>query len=133
MKLVVDTNVFVSAALKNTSWPGETLRWLDRYGGLLKTDLTESEILSVLARPRISTKITPIVLFNVRRLLAEAETVLISETIAACRDPDDDKFLALAVNGNADAIITGDADLLDLHACRGIPIITPAAFCNARA
>jgi len=59
--------------------------------------------------------------------------VLISETIAACRDPADDKFLALAVNGRADVIITGDADLLDLHNCRGIPIITPAAFCHARA
>jgi len=59
--------------------------------------------------------------------------VLISETIAACRDPADDKFLALAVNGRADVIITGDADLLDLHNCRGIPIITLAAFCHARA
>ena len=30
---------------------------------------------------------------------------------AACRDPKDDKFLELAVNGRADVIVSGDADL----------------------
>ena len=49
-----------------------------------------------------------------RRLFAQAERVIITETITACRDPDDDKFLELAVNGRADVIITGDDDLLVL-------------------
>lgn len=44
MRLVVDTNVFVSAALKQASWPGNVVRWLDLYGGLLKTDVTEGEL-----------------------------------------------------------------------------------------
>lgn len=42
------------------------------------------------------------------------------------RDADDDKFLALAVTGQADAIISGDRDLLDLVSHEGIPILTPA-------
>jgi predicted nucleic acid-binding protein len=42
------------------------------------------------------------------------------------RDADDDKFLALAVTGQADAIISGDRDLLDLLFHEGIPILTPA-------
>ena len=42
MRLVVDTNIFVSAALKRVSWPGMVLRWLDAYGGLLKTGASES-------------------------------------------------------------------------------------------
>ena len=42
------------------------------------------------------------------------------------RDVDDDKFLALAVTGQADAIISGDRDLLDLVSYEGIPILTPA-------
>jgi predicted nucleic acid-binding protein len=46
----------------------------------------------------------------------------------ACRDPTDDKFLELAVSGNADLILSGDKDLLTLHPFRGIPIVTPAAF-----
>lgn len=69
---------------------------------------------------------------QLRGMLAAAELVTIAEHVAACRDPDDDKFLELAVNGNADAIISGDADLLSLDTFRGIPIITAAAFARAR-
>ena len=54
--------------------------------------------------------------------------VTIVERIAACRDPTDDKFLELAVNGRADLIVSGDADLLVLDTFRGIPIITPAVM-----
>lgn len=36
MRVVIDINVFVSAALKGVSWPGQTLRWLGDYGGMLK-------------------------------------------------------------------------------------------------
>jgi predicted nucleic acid-binding protein len=53
---------------------------------------------------------------------------MITERIVACRDPTDDKFLELAVSGNADLILSGDKDLLTLHPFRGIPIVTPAAF-----
>jgi putative PIN family toxin of toxin-antitoxin system len=132
MRLVVDTNIFVSAALKDASWPANTLRWIDRYDGLLKSDTTEEEILAVLRRPRIAPKVAPIFLANVRRILGAAELVPIIERVAACRDPHDDKFLELAVNGNADVIVSGDEDLLALDSFRGIPIITPAAFGRAQ-
>ena len=45
-----------------------------------------------------------------------------------CRDPKDNKFLEVAVHGRADAILTGDADLLDLNPFRGITILTPRAY-----
>jgi uncharacterized protein len=133
MRLVADTNIFVSAALKQASWPGMVVRWLDQYGGLLKTSVTEREVMEVLQRPRIAPKVEPRFLDNLRQMLAAAELVTITEHIARCRDPDDDKFLELAVNGRADAIISGDNDLLALDTFRGIPIITPAAFGHARA
>ncbi len=41
MRGVVDTNVFFSAALKESSWPGMIIRWLDEFGGLLKSTATE--------------------------------------------------------------------------------------------
>ena len=56
----------------------------------------------------------------------------IIEAVSGCRDPDDDKFLELAVNGRADVIVSGDEDLLALDTFRGIPIITPAAFGRAQ-
>jgi putative PIN family toxin of toxin-antitoxin system len=132
MRLAIDTNVFVSAALKDASWPAETLRWLARYGGLLKSAATEHEVKAVLARHRLAPKITSLFLDQVSALLPTAEQVAISIAIAECRDPKDDKFLELAVNGHADVTISGDADLLVLDSFRDIPIITPAAFARAR-
>jgi len=133
MRLVVDTNVFVSAALKELSWPGNTIRWIGSYGGLLKTGVTEQEVMAVLRRPRLAPKIAPFFLDNLRRMFAVAELVTIVEPVTGCRDPDDDKSLELAVNGRVEVIVSGDVDLLVLDSFRGIPIITPVAFGHARA
>jgi putative PIN family toxin of toxin-antitoxin system len=132
MRLVVDTNVFVSAALKQTSWSGDLIRWVEKYGGLLKTAATERDVIQVFQRPRIAAKIAPLFLANVYRLFAAAGLVTITENVAHCRDPKDDKFLELAINGHADVIVSGDNDLLILDTFWGIPIITPAAFGHAR-
>jgi hypothetical protein len=43
MRLVVDTNVFVSAALNEASWPANTVRWIGQFGGLLKTADTDGK------------------------------------------------------------------------------------------
>ena len=51
MRLVLDTNVFVSAALKVNSLPFLVVRWIDRHGGLLKSAATEQELLAVLSAP----------------------------------------------------------------------------------
>ncbi len=45
-----------------------------------------------------------------------------------CRDPDDDTVLAVAIAGQAEAIISGDTDLLDLKEYRGIPILSATEF-----
>ena len=131
MRLVVDTNVFVSAALKESSWPGHTIRLIAKYGGLLRSAATEDELIAVLQRPRFAGKIAPFFIDGVRRMLADAELVAISERVPLCRDPGDDKFLELAVNGAADLIVSGDDDLLSMRAVRDIPIVTPVAFVRA--
>jgi uncharacterized protein len=59
---------------------------------------------------------------------AAVEHVADVPRIIACRDPKDDKFLGLAVAGAADAIVTGDDDLLVLHPFRGIEIVRPTAI-----
>lgn len=128
MRLVVDTNVFVSAALKRNSLPYHVVRWIERHGGLLKSAATERQLLDVLGRPYIVGITIPDLREGIIRMLTIAELVPISERITVCRDPTDDKFLELAVNGHADLIVSGDGDLLVLHPFRGIPIITPAAF-----
>lgn len=131
MRLVVDTNVFVSAALKDSSWPAHTIRWLSKYDGLLKSVAVEEELFAVLQRPRFTDKIAPFFIEEVQRIFASAELIAITERVAQCRDPEDDKFIELAVNGRADLIISGDGDLLSLGTVRDIPIVTPAAFVRA--
>ena len=61
-------------------------------------------------------------------ILNDAVWVEIQESVMACRDPKDDKFLALAVDGQADFIVTGDRDLLVSNPFRGIAIVQPEEF-----
>jgi uncharacterized protein len=95
-------------------------------GVLLKTTIRES--FTTLARPRLAPLIPPRFRDWLSEVLAAAELVTITDRITACRDPRDDKFLELAVNGRANLIISGDADLLALNPFREIPIVTPATF-----
>jgi len=48
--------------------------------------------------------------------------------VRACRDPKDDKFLEVALNGESGLILTGDTDLLALHPWREIAIVSPAEY-----
>jgi putative PIN family toxin of toxin-antitoxin system len=69
---------------------------------------------------------------DIRNFLAAltrgAEWVEVRVQIATCRDPKDDKFLEVAVSGNATHIITGDTDLLALNPYHGIQILPPHRF-----
>jgi uncharacterized protein len=128
MRVVVDTNVLVSAALKQQSMPGMAVLLVERRGGLLKSLATEQQQFEVVARPRLASLIDPETQAWLKKLMAAAELATITDHIAACRDPTDDKFLELAVNGHANLIVSGDGDLLALNPFRDIPIVTPAAF-----
>jgi putative PIN family toxin of toxin-antitoxin system len=61
-------------------------------------------------------------------LLEEAELAEVTEQIQESRDSDDDKFLELAVEIEAECIVSGDKDLLVLESIRGIPILTADEF-----
>lgn len=133
MRVVLDTNVFVSAALKDESLPTLAVHLVAQRGGLLKSLATEQQLFEVLGRQHLVTLVPLATVAWFRQVLAAAETVTIAERIAACRDPTDDKFLELAVNGKADVLVSGDGDLLDLNPFRNIPIVTPAAFVRGTA
>lgn len=133
MRVVLDTNVLVSAALKRESTPGFAVRLVHVRHALLKSADTERQLFDVIARPYLAALIDNETREWLRALFASAEPVTITERIAACRDPTDDKFLELAVSGRADAIVSGDADLLALDPFRSIPILTPAKFVGGAA
>jgi predicted nucleic acid-binding protein len=128
MRVVIDSNVFISAALKTESVPSRAVIEATRRHTLIKSIETEKDF-SRRSNGRgwpILSRRPPTLRFNAP--WQDAELVEITERIAVCRDPKDDKFLELAVNGRADVVVSGDADLLSLDPFRGIPIETPAAF-----
>lgn len=126
---VFDTNALVSRLLVPSSVPAQALQKGLESGSLLVSDETLDELAKVLERPKFERYVDATERTRFFEMLSRvAIRVEILRPIQACRDPKDDKFLAVAVAGNADALVSGDGDLLDLHPFLGIPILTPAAF-----
>ncbi len=130
LRTVLDTNVLVSALLfpeGSTSWLRRM--WRSRTILPLVSRETASELVRVLGYPKFS-------LTGHERddLLADylpyCEPVVVEEPLPLpdCRDPFDRPFLALAVSSQADALVTGDADLLALAPDFSVAIITPSAL-----
>jgi putative PIN family toxin of toxin-antitoxin system len=131
-RLVVDTNVVLSGILFAGSVPAEALLKA-QAATILTSEATRHELAEVMGRSRFDRYIER----DLRQRLVEeyinaSVAVDIPYPIHACRDPRDDKFLELAVHGRADAILTGDLDLLALHPFYGIDILTPAAYLRQR-
>jgi putative PIN family toxin of toxin-antitoxin system len=131
-RIVVDTNVFVSAIVLPLSVPRQAVDKALDYGVLLFSEATMTELAQVLSRSKFNqyTRIEERMLF-LGQLRRAAEFVPIIHLVRECRDPRDDKFLEVALNGSADVIITGDADLLALHPWREIEIMTPLNYLKA--
>lgn len=127
-RFVIDTNV-LSAALFKASVPRQALDLARTIGKVIMSWPTMVELQEVLGRKRFDKYITEDerVLF-LQVLALETRPVEIIETVTECRDPKDNKFLELAVNGDADCIVSGDGDLLALNPFRGIPIVKPQPF-----
>jgi len=128
-RIVVDTNVLISAALLDESLPARALNHAVRSGQLIGTEATVREFAVKLLAPKFDPYVSRAAREALlRRLQPIVEIVPVIQAVEACRDPRDDKFLEAAINGRADVIITGDKDLLALHPFRGIAILSPAAY-----
>ena len=132
MRVVVDTGVLVSGLIRPQGTTGEVLRALrdGRFTAVYTTHMLV-EVIDVLGRPAFRSKyhIQPndiTALVNLIRL--RGQLVIPSQTVTACRDPKDNKFLEAALAGEADVLTTGDADLLELHPFEGVEILRPAEF-----
>ena len=129
LRFVFDTNVIVSALLLKHSVSRQAFDTALASGELLLSLAVISELNDVLKRKHFDKYILEEERMQFLAVLVrEATLVEITETITECRDPKDDKFLELAVNGEAACIVSGDKDLLVLHPFRGIPIVRPTGF-----
>lgn len=129
MRLVLDTNVLVSALmLPHKPLAVAVYEAIQRHTVLMSRPLW-AELVDVVSRPKLRKYVDDVdrQLF-LKQLLADCEDVLLTTVITACRDPQDNHLLALALDGNADCIVTGDNDLLVLHPWRKVNIILPSAL-----
>lgn len=125
MRIVFDTNVYISAAIK--SGLAQDILELAATSSLI-TLISSEEILQelrekLLSKFERSDSITDIFIDRIRKI---AEIVEVSERVfVIARDPDDNKILECALAGNADLIVSLDQDLIKLKKFRGIAIIHP--------
>jgi putative PIN family toxin of toxin-antitoxin system len=131
--VVFDTNTLISALLRPQSIPWHALAAALSHGRALFSESTWSELETVAHRPKFERYVTDAERDEFLEALAGvAARVRILYPITACRDPTDDKFLEVAVNGGASCIVTGDDDLLTLHPFRGIDILNARDFLESR-
>lgn len=129
MRVVLDTNVVVSALLLSDSVPRQAFDKALDPGEIIISTPVLLELAEVLSRDKLNKYLTEQERMRfLVALLKESELVRITEQISDCRDPNDNKFLELAVGGNADVLVTGDDDLLVLNPFRRIAVLTPRDF-----
>ncbi len=128
-RIVIDTNIYISQVLNHRSTPSLAVLKAERSGEILISTAILNEISEVLRRRKFDRYVSLAVReAAIDRICSIATPVEPSAVIRVCRNPKDDKFLELAVHGQADVIVTGDRDLLDLNPFRGIAILTPAEY-----
>lgn len=126
-KVVIDSNVYVSAAIYNGA-PASLFRLAtkERLFNIVVSGYIQSEVGRILLKK-----------FNLPEeevdrffRLAWNNCVLVVPNlkVTVCRDPDDNHILECALEAQADFIITGDKDLLVFESYQGVKIIKPADF-----
>lgn len=128
-RFVVDTNIFISHLLSPNSLPGKAFHIVLSTGVLLVSEETMNELADVLSRK----KFDPYLTFEerkefIRQLSLVVELVPQLVSLKICRDPKDDKFLNLAINGHANLILTGDDDLLVLNPFKNVRILSCSTY-----
>ena len=133
-RFVFDTSTLVGAALRPQSVPREAFRVALSRGLFCACAETLAELEEVLAREKLARYQSPEYragfVRDYRSVVREFPVLEAEERelVFPCRDPKDNKFLALARRCRASLIVSSDMDLLILHPWQGIPILTPAQF-----
>ena len=133
IRAVLDANVYVGAVVRPEGPPGQLI---DRFlrGGAFEIVVSQAiveEVLRALRYPKVRKYIRP----GLDPELWFEDIVVLSHLVAADRefesaskDADDDKYIAVAIEGRAGFVVAGDSDLLDLKQYDTIRIVSPRVF-----
>ena len=128
MQVVVDTNVLISAVFFGGK-PGQILNaWQKKEIELVISTEILAEYINVLHR--IAAKYPEIDVSQIITLITSFGLIVEARDLdeQICEDPNDDKFIAAALESSSSVIITGDTHLLSVSGYAGIEIIQPAVF-----
>jgi len=132
VRIVIDTNVLISAALSHSGNPAQIISlWEEKVFEVLISKPILAEYHRVFHYPHLPfppEKITNS-LHDIEHTAVLVEQV--EELAIVSADSYDDKFLACAIAGHASYIVSGDEHLLALKEYKGIPILSPALFMAA--
>ncbi|HLG59565.1 MAG TPA: putative toxin-antitoxin system toxin component, PIN family [Vicinamibacterales bacterium] len=133
LRVVVDANVHVSAIIRPEGPPGRVIERFVRDAAfeiVLSPAIVEETL-----RALTYAKVRKYVRGTVDPQLWFEDIVLLAELVAGdyqmspvSADPDDDKYLAAALEGRATLVVTGDPDLLALEEHQGVRIVNPRVF-----
>lgn len=125
LKLVIDTNILISAALSAQGAPAKLVQLALAQHRLVFSQATLDELRTRLYRPKFDRYIS---LENRERLLhdfnASALWVDVGEPAVYSRDRDDDHFIELALKAQAHYLVSGDKDLLEAPSLAGLRIVS---------
>jgi uncharacterized protein len=129
MRVVLDTNVFVSMAIRSTKLQPLRDAWeTERFTALMTTYLL-SEVEDVLTRPKLARYLGAGDIKTFIDLMTTlGEAVTLNQPHPEFRDPKDRYLLAMLRDGGADVLVTGDRLLLELEEFEEKPIMNPANF-----
>ena len=131
IKVVLDTNILVSALIVKVGKPAQILEHIDALE-LLTSEEILAEVARVLHYPRIQKRYRlsdETISTFLERLRAVSTVVTVHTPVKVITaDPDDDKFLACAIDGEASYIVSGDPHLLTLRLYQDIQILSPTTF-----
>ncbi len=133
MRVVIDTNVWLSAVFTSSGAPAQVVRQVVRLGLPVLSAATFAELTARLWLPKFDRYVS---MESRKQLLHDIDAVAMWVDVPAamagetfCRDGDDDKFIHAALAAHAPWLVTGDKDLLALTpalAARELRIISPA-------
>jgi len=129
MRVVIDTNVIISALFFGRL-PDELLelalnRKIKAVASaeiITEYENTDKELARKAKRRTINKALA--------NILEPFEIIITKSKIDVCRDPDDNKFIACAIDGKCKYIVSGDNDLLDIKSFNNIEVVTVREFLN---
>jgi putative PIN family toxin of toxin-antitoxin system len=134
LRVVIDTNVLVSSVISKKGAPAFLIQaWSEGLFDLVISEAIITEIERVLSEHSLKQvfKISNDHIASLVELLRR-NSILVPGSAAVAgavpADPTDEMFIAAALDGNADVIVSGDKDLLEIESFQGVAILTPRQF-----